>query len=293
MEKLARYLSRTAGVAAALTLAGATVAGARAGAAPHPGTVGGTAYHPVNLTASGSLAGKSGGTHYLYVDEGNSGGTADNIEAFKIVGTSASWLQTFPSGANQTIAFFGSNTLALRPSKKGKSECLVLTDAGNGMIRSYSVATSGSSQGQITGQVSAVADPNGYTPEQVTVSSNGTWAFLVDASAYVSTWTIAGNCGLTLASSSKGATDFPNYQQAEEVGSTQLVANDDGNNKIDTYSVNPSTGALTYTQSTSSPAIQPDGLFVSGTKVFTGALTNPTIAQAGTLQGGTVQFVQG
>ncbi|HLJ66814.1 MAG TPA: hypothetical protein VKX16_05595 [Chloroflexota bacterium] len=278
-----RRLSSRAGTAAAvgvLAVAGTAGTHATAAAGGHPASVAGASYVRQHLVTDGALPSKGGSTHYMYVDEGYPGGGSgtDNIDVYTISGTKVTNTQTFATGADQTNAYFGSNTLALRAGGGGNTECLILADIGHTMIRSYSVSTGG----QITGQVSAVADPNGYIPEDVVVSSNGSWAFLVDSSNYISTWDISSSCALTYASSSTGATDGPNYVNAALYSTTDLVATDQANQNFDTYSINPSTGALTFVASARSTLIEPDGITISGKDLFSGNLFGPTSLQGGT-----------
>ncbi|HLJ67373.1 MAG TPA: hypothetical protein VKX16_08440 [Chloroflexota bacterium] len=193
------------------------------------------------------------GFNHLYVDTGDGtqcgppGGAQDAIDVFD---SSGNLVQTFPTRANTCYAFFGSNTLAYVATKT--QACLVLADLnynntqGYGFWYSYSINMA---NGQITGQVSQVADkykafPMYGTPEDVVAVPSGKAVVGVDNTGNVELLTVGHSCKLGHPSVAAGAGSsvFNVTLQQISGGKTpkyDAYAADFQNNAIDVFGLKP------------------------------------------------------
>lgn len=233
------------------------------------------------------------GTHYLYADEGNGpwDSKPDNIEVFSITSSGSSHQQTKATGANQTIGLYGSNTLAIAPQNSKHGDCLLLADYA-GFVDSFSILANH----RVSSEVSHLADPiSGGTPGDVHVSTSGNLAYVADVTSSLSSWHIGAGCVLT-AASTVSAGGGKGYYNLAPVNATRLVAPDENNSTIDTFSLT-STGGMTLLNSVQSQVPFAGGVTVSSGGVFTGSTVAgpPSYAEAGQYvpSTGAVTFING
>ncbi|HLJ66685.1 MAG TPA: hypothetical protein VKX16_04930 [Chloroflexota bacterium] len=260
--------------------------------------------HPVHVSVvPGSTFPEVSGTTYAYAEEGmcpGAGGgavcdTTDNIEVWKISGSGGTLIQTLPT-TNQYYsdttghphaAFFGSNWLAYDK----KLDCVIVANEGNsggadttfaGSWESYAVDKSTE---KLT-LVSNVPDPNdgsGHGPSSVQVvdTKSGAWVIGSDSfppSTYGNTLEslpLSSGCKLGNVKQSTGGSGSEGYLNFTIVSPTRVVANDVLLTTEDTYALNDSTGALTLVKEAAGDGVTPDGIFVSGSNLFTGVLGGP------------------
>ncbi|HLJ66684.1 MAG TPA: hypothetical protein VKX16_04925 [Chloroflexota bacterium] len=215
----------------------------------------------------------SGFTH-AYADTGDgavcAGATADAIDVYGTGGGTP--VQAFTTDANQCHAYFGTDTLAYVPVKKGPG-CLLLADLNNEVAPGYWDSFSLKSDGTIVKEVSHVVDTYkvGKTQFQGTpddVVAAGTGAVGTDALTgnLIQLTVNAKTCALgklKAAAGPSGAT----YLNAIVYGKDILGA-DYTNNSVDAFTIKP----LRFVKATtSSVTAGTDGISTNGKAVATGS----------------------
>jgi|GEM_PF-493741 polyvinyl alcohol dehydrogenase (cytochrome) len=214
------------------------------------------------------------GTHFLYVDNGLS--PNNKISGYQI--TSNGLVPTpgspYSTGGLQGVAAFGANQIA---TSTVNGPCVFHTDATSGLVESFAVNSSTGALTEVS--IITVGDGSTYFPGDIHVSADGKYLYLAawGTPSYLDVLTIGSGCSLTLASSLA----VPNklYFSIALVSSSQLMAIDNQNGRIDIYSISGGT-TLKLLSSNPSQLTSPDGagaaIIGTRTYIFNGIGTSGT-----------------
>ncbi len=232
---------------------------------------------PVHLKVS-ALNIASGGTHYLYVDDGTS---PDSIDVYKI-GTTLKHVQNFSTGGSVSEAYFGANNIAVTAG------CLVYGD-GNGYVDTFPIKSDGS----LVAQVSHIAVSG--APSDIHIKKSTVYVNVPGNE--IASYSLSSGCVLASEHSvSTSSYFFLNFGIADHV----LVTPDLNSSNIVTYTLG-SGGTITALSTVTGQFSPPDSVAVQKSakgnySVYTGQATiNPPETQGGKLNTskGTIAFLKG
>jgi hypothetical protein len=213
-------------------------------------------------------------THFLYVDNGalgdaqQTGGVGMRLDSISGYQITPGGLIPTPGSPYPTPGFqnsiYGANSLA---TSLANGPCVFHTDGGSGQVESFSVAANGSLSLVSTITVGTLLG----TADDIHVSADGRYVYVALwnslGPSYLDVFTVGSGCSLTLASTTQRANAV--YYSIALISSTQLMAIDFLNSRIDIYQITNGT-RLSLLTSTQSQLLGPSGAAAAqiGTRTY-------------------------
>lgn len=199
--------------------------GATVTAAPYGRTV----HAPGSLSPHGHWDVPTTGNHFLYVDDASD---PNSITGFQITPNGLTLVGTFSTGGSG--GQYAINQIATTPANASNPPCVFHNDSISGQVESFTVDPA---TGVLT-EVSIITV--GSSPNEIRASADGRYVYVTvmgveGPPSFLDVLAVNSGCSLTLVNSMVDM--YANYESIALLGSSQLVAADTANTRIDIYQI--------------------------------------------------------
>jgi hypothetical protein len=241
-------------------------------------------YTPKHLHVTKLTISNSGGTHYLYVDDG---GCPDSIDVYKIT-SSLTHVGSYNTDGCIAADYYGSDVLAVARANKVHGACLLYSSSNSSSFVNYVASFPINADGSLGTETADVNTASGGAAADLVVRNNNT-LYESNPGYDIESYSIGAGCALTYEASAS-ASSVLNIGIA--IVGNDLLSADTNTSNLDNYKLGKN-GAITFKSSQTGQISNPASI---ATQMYHGhvrAFTGQTTSSAPQVQGGKFLAVKG